>query len=125
METKSFREIFEIELKKHNLNWCKNCDASKGHKRGFVLFADKNTIHLDSEIATRSTLHRAFHEMGHCVNNEKGLRSYECEAGAEKFANDKMKEYGISVPRKVKARGVAYVKRKKRHGDNIKNGTRR
>ena len=117
-----FRKIFEDELKKYNLNWCQGCDASRGHKRGFVLFKDKTTIHYDSKIATRATLHGAFHEMGHCLNNEEGLRSFEKESNAEKFANDKFKEYGISVPRKTRALGVSYVKRKKRHGDNIRRG---
>tara|TARA_R100001530_G_scaffold136355_1_gene116656 strand:- start:1288 stop:1662 length:375 start_codon:yes stop_codon:yes gene_type:complete len=124
MENK-FRELFERELKKHSLNWCRGCDASRGHKRGFVLFKDKTTVHYDSKIATRSTLHGGLHEIGHCINDEKGLRSFEREANAEKFANDKFKEWKISVPRKTKALGVSYVKRKKRHGDNIKNGTRR
>lgn len=119
---KTFREIFEQELKKHNLNWCKDCDASRGHKRGFVFDKDKTTVHLDSQICTRATLHRGLHEIGHCVNDEKGQLRWQQEAGAEKFANDKMKEYGISVPRKTKSRGVSYVKRKKRHGDNIRAG---
>ena len=119
---KTYKEILEEVLGKNNLNWCTGCDASRGHKRGFVLFKDKTTIHLDSKVATRSTLHRALHEVGHCVNDESGLRSFECESRAEKFANDTMKEYGISVPRKVKTRGVSYVKRKKRHGDNIRRG---
>ncbi len=121
MENK-FKEIFEKELAKHNLNWCKGCDASLGHKRGFVLNNDKATIHLDRAIATRATLHRALHEVGHCVNDEKGQLRWQQESGAEEFANKTMKEYGISVPRKTKARGVSYVKRKKRHGDNIRRG---
>ena len=122
METqkKTLIEIFEEQLRKYNLNWCKGCDASLGHKRGFVLYADKTTVHYDSKIATRSTLHGGLHEIGHCINDETGLRSFEKEAKAEEFANKTMKEYGISVPRKTKALGVRYVKRKKRHGDNIK-----
>ncbi len=119
---KTYKELLGEVLKKHNLNWCKGCNASLGHKRGFVLNKDKTTIHLDSKIANRSTFHRALHEVGHCVNNESGLRSFECESGAEKFANDTMKEYGISIPRKTKASGVSYIQRKKRHGNNIKRG---
>ena len=120
-----FKKIFEDELKKHNLNWCKGCDAALGHKRGFVLNNDKTTVHLDREIATRSTLHRALHEIGHCVNDEKGQLRWQQEAGAEEFANKTMKEHGVPVPRKVKARGVSYVKRKKRHGDNIRSGRKK
>ncbi len=116
------KEIFESELAKHNLKWCRSCNASRGHKRGFVLWADRITVHLDSEVATRSTLHRALHEIGHCVNDEKGLRSFEREAMANKFADNVMRENGISVPRKVSALSRGYVQRKKRHGDNIRAG---
>lgn len=118
------KEKLKEELKKHNLNWCKGECGIRGHKRGFVLKKDKTTIHYDSEIATRGTLHNALHEIGHCINDEKGLRSYECEAKAEEYATNKMREWGISVPRKVASLGKSYVKRKKRHGDNIKRGRR-
>ena len=115
-----FKEIFEQVLAKHGLNWCKGCEASRGHKRGFVLHADKKTVHLESEIAQRKSLHRGLHEIGHCVNDERGLRSYECEAGAEAFATRTMRELGIRVPRETVQRGVDYVNRKKRHGDRIR-----
>jgi hypothetical protein len=114
------RELFEAELKKHNLNWCKGECGINGHKRGFVLAHDRTTVHLSREVATRSTLHRALHEIGHCINNETGLRSYEKEAKANQYAVNKMREWGISVPRKTISRGVAYVQRKKRHGDAIR-----
>ena len=118
---KTYKEIFEEELKIHNLNWCQGgCGASLGHKRGFVLFKDRTTVHYDSKIATRSTLHGGLHEIGHCINDEIGLRSFEREARAEEFATNRMRELGISVPRKTVALGRAYVGRKKRHGDNIK-----
>lgn len=117
-----YLEIFEFELKKNNLNWCKGCNASRGHKRGFVLGVDKSTIHFDSKICTRSTLMGAFHEMGHCLNNEKGLRSFEIESNAEEYAKTKLKEYNIAVPRKRAMLGVDYIKRKKRHGNNIIRG---
>lgn len=114
-----FKEIFENELKKRNLNWCHGCDNGRNHRRGFVANADLTTVHFESEVATRSTLHRGLHEVGHCVLNQKGMRAYECEAGAEKFANDIMRALGIRVPRKCVQAGIAYVARKKRHGDNI------
>jgi len=117
----NIKEILEAELLKHGIKWCRRCDSRASHKRGFVYNADKFTIHLDSEVATRSTLHRALHEVGHCVNKEAGLRRYEQEANAERFATDTMRFYGVVVPRAVIYRGVAYVARKKRHGDNIKN----
>ena len=115
------KEILEAELAKYNIKWCRHCDSRASHKRGFVYNSDKFTIHLDSEVVTRSTLHRALHEVGHCVNKEAGLRRYEQEALAEKFATDTMRAYGITVPRAVIARGVAYVTRKQRHGNNIIN----
>ena len=117
-----FKEIFEQVLAKHGLNWCTGCEASRGHKRGFVLHADKKTVHYDSKIATRKTLHGGLHEIGHCVNDEAGQRSWEKEAGAESFATRTMRELGIRVPRETVQRGVDYVNRKKRHGDNIKAG---
>lgn len=115
-----FKEVFEAELKLHGLNWCKGCDHSRGHKRGFVRGADKTTVHLDSAMAQRKSLHRGLHEIGHCINDETGQRSYEKESGAEAFATRRMRELGIRVPRETVQRGVAYVARKKRHGDNIK-----
>jgi len=118
----TFLELFEQELKKHNLNWCKGECGHGSHKRGFVFSKDKTTVHYDSKICTRTTLHGGLHEIGHCINNEKGQLRWQQEAGAEKFANDKMKEFGVSVPRKTKAMGVSYVRRKKRHGDNIRRG---
>jgi hypothetical protein len=117
-----FKEVFENELKKHNLNWCHGCNNGRNHRRGFVSYADPSTIHFESEVATRSTLHRGLHEIGHCVLDQRGLRSYECEAGAEKFAGDTMRALGIRVPRKCVQQGAAYVARKKRHGDNIRQG---
>jgi hypothetical protein len=117
-----FKEIFEGQINKYCLKWCRACEIKSSHKRGFVLNKDKFTVHLDSEIATRKTLHRGLHEIGHCVNNESGLRSFERETGAEKFATDTMRELGIRVPRDTVQRGVAYVIRKKRHGDNINRG---
>ena len=116
-----FKEVFEKEIAKYGLKVCRGgCESSSNHKRGFVRRADRKTVHIDREFATRSTLHRGLHEIGHCINDERGLRSYECEALAEKYATDTMREYGITVPRDVVARGVAYVARKKRHGDRIK-----
>lgn len=115
-----FREAFENQLSKYGLNWCRGCGNGRNHKRGYVMHSDRKTVHLDSEIATRKTLHRGLHEIGHCVNDERGLRSYECEAGAEAFATKTMRELGIRVPRETVRRGQDYVARKKRHGDRIK-----
>jgi hypothetical protein len=118
----TYREVFEKEIKRYNLNWCRGCDSRAGHKRGFVLYKDKTTVHYDREIATRSTLFGGLHEIGHCINDEKGLHSYQCEMLAEDFARSKFEKYKIPLPRKRVSLGVSYIKRKKRHADNIKKG---
>jgi len=120
----SLREIFEAELAAYNLSWCRACEIGKSHSRGFVLDADKTMVHLDSEIGTRSSLYRGLHEIAHCILEEKGLRRYECEAQADRWAESKMRERGISVPRKVSGRWKAYVSRMKRWGANIRKGRR-
>lgn len=119
-----FREIFEAELAKRNLKWCKgiDCHITSSHKRGFVMRDDLKTVHYASEIATRKTLHGGLHEIGHCVNDETGMRRFEREQAAESFATDLMREYGIAVPREAVALGKAYVKRMKQWGNNIKRG---
>lgn len=112
-------EIFQAELVAHNLTWCRGCERP-GHKRGFVVNGNKYTVHLDREISTRSTLHRGLHEIGHCVNDEAGMRRFQKEAAANKWAENRMRELGIPVPRKEAAKGKRYVRRMKRWGNNIK-----
>lgn len=119
------KEIFEAEMTKHNLTLCRACGNGRNHKRGFVSWGNKSVIHLDREFATRSTLHRGLHEIGHAIHDQSKMRSFEREAQAEKFATDTMREYGLSVPRSVVCRGASYVARKKRHGDNIRNSRNR
>jgi hypothetical protein len=116
-----YKKVLEDVLGKNKIAWCKNCDSYSSHKRGFVKWSDNRTIHLDSKIATRKTLHRALHEVGHCIQGNYGRR-FEEEFFAEGYATYKMREYGIVVPREVVARGNDYVARKKRHGDNIIKG---
>lgn len=115
----SYLEIFEKLLLENNIRWCKNCELSHSHKRGFVMNNDKSTLHFDSKICTRSTLFNGLHELGHCLEKEKGLRRFEEEQNAENYARQKFKELGLSIPRKRAMLGVRYVKRKKRMGDRI------
>lgn len=115
-----YKDMFLQELEKHKLTWCMGECGIRGHKRGFVLLKDKSTVHLNNNISTRNSLHRGFHEIGHCINDETGLRSYEREAKAEEFATKLMRNLGIPIPRKISIKGKAYIKRKKLHGDNIK-----
>ena len=119
------REVFEAELLANDIALCRGCDQGRGHKRGFVIFGQR-VVHLDRAIATRSTLHRALHEVGHVVHAEaqKSMKSWEREADAEKYATDTMLALGISVPRKVRALGASYIARKKRHGANISRALR-
>lgn len=119
------REVFEAELHANDIALCRGCDHGRGHRRGFVIRGER-VVHLDRAIATRSTLFRALHEIGHVINAdaEKRQRSFECEAGANKYAADTMRALGITVPRKVSASGARYVARKKRHGDRIRRGIR-
>lgn len=121
----SFRAIFEGELRRLELQWCRGCCAANSHARGFVLHEDRKTVHLDSEIATRYGLHRGLHEIAHCILDERGLRRHEKEAQANRWAKGKMREFHIPVPRQVSAAGRSYVQRMKRWGDNIKKGASR
>ena len=119
------REVFEAELMANDILLCRGCEHGRSHKRGFVRFGQAvKVVHLDRAIATRSTLHRALHEIGHLVNEvaQKSMKSWEREEDAEKYATDTMRVLGIRVPRSVVAAGVSYVARKKRHGANIRRG---
>ena len=116
----TLRETFEAEIAAHGLTWCRECCANNGHKRGFVLDAEPKTVHLDSEIATRSSLHRGLHEIGHAINDQRGMRRFQKEQQANEWAERRMRELGISVPRKVAAAARSYVSRMKRWGNNIR-----
>jgi len=120
----TMREAFEAELAARGLAWCRACCAANSHARGFVLDYSPKTVHLDSEIATRSSLHRGLHEIGHAVHDQRGMRRFEKERQAEEWATERMRELGFSVPRKVAAAGRRYVARMKRWGDNIRKKSR-
>ena len=115
------KELFIAECSTNEIVWCQGCDSYNGHKRGFARFSDR-TVHYDSKIATRSTLQGGLHEIGHLVANKPGMKRWEKEASAETWANNRMKELGISVPRKTRALGKQYVARMKRWGKNIAAG---
>ena len=119
------REVFELELARYGLSWCQGeCGASRNHKRGFVLNADKKTVHLKAEVTQARSLHRALHEIGHCLDQEKGLRSYQREEKAEAYAAQTMRDYGYAVPRYISVKATRYIQRKKRHGDHVRKGMR-
>lgn len=112
-------DIFTAERLANDIGLCTACDHPSSHRRGFVL-PSQRTVHLDRAIATRSTLHRALHEVGHILNDKPGMRSFEREAGAERYATQAMRAFGLTVPRRVTQIGAAYVARKKHHGDRIR-----
>lgn len=116
-------EVFTAEIERHSLTWCRgeNCHITSSHKRGFVMNDDLKTVHYDSQIGTRSTLHGGLHEIAHCIHNQKGMRRFESERQAEEWASKRMRELGIAVPRKSVQLGKRYVKRWKQFGDKIRN----
>ena len=115
----NYKEMLQEELNRRGVCLCTGQCGAEGHSRGFVYHNDRRVIHLDRAIATRSTLHRALHELGHIVYPADNLRRFEREAIAERFANDTMREWKIPVPRKAVQKGERYVSRMKRWGDNI------
>ena len=117
-----FRALFEAELKRHDIAWCRGlpldfCDYRSSHRRGF---ATSGTVHYDAEIRTRATYYGGLHEIGHVVlyhpEHRRGRR-FEREAEAERWAKTRMRELGVPVPRAEVAAGHAYIDRMKRHGD--------
>lgn len=111
-------KIFETELEYQSIFWCTHCADGRSHRRGFADPTTK-TIHLDRKISTRSTLHRALHEIGHIVNDEKGMLRWQREEAANQFAERRMRELGVPVPRTAASKGRGYVRRMKRWGTAI------
>lgn len=126
----SYRELFEAELARYDIAWCRGGCGKKGSHDNGGAFASGRTVHYNREITTRATLQVGLHEIAHIVlgHTEPGgarLRRFEEEAQVEQWSRERMRELGVSVPRKSTARGNAYVARKKRHGDNIIRARRR
>ncbi len=114
----TYLEIFQTELKARGFEWCQGCLLYNSHRRGFAT-PGTNVVHLKSAVATRRTLHRALHEIGHLVNDERGQKRWQKEEGANRFAENRMRELGIPVPRVAAGKGRAYVGRMKRWGKAI------
>ncbi len=114
----TYLEFFQAELDAHQITWCQGCLLYNSHRRGFAC-RGTNVVHLKSSLATRKSLHRGLHEIGHLVNDEKGLRRWECEEAANRYAATRMRELGIPVPRVTAAKGRRYVGRMKRWGKAI------
>ena len=134
----SYRELFEAELARYDIAWCRDGCGHRG-REGHVhsrAFASGRTVHFSREVTTRATLQVGLHEiahivLGHTLITESGktrvlrLRRFEREAQAEQWSRNRMRELDIPVPRKSTARGNAYVAREKRRGDNIIRARRR
>jgi hypothetical protein len=122
----TYREMFEAELVKYNATWCKGgCGSNKGHKRGFVRGPRHGRIvHLDSEIATRSSLMRGLHEIGHVAQHDTRYepRRWKREAQAVAFSIERMRALGVAVPRKAAQTDREYVARMRRFGDRVSAG---
>lgn len=120
-------DLFEIahqEVSSAGVTICACCAEPGSHKRGFAVKKTR-TVHLARGYATRSTLHRLLHEIGHVVNDEAGMKRWEREAAANRYAAERMRAYGLSIPRKVTHSANAYVGRMARWGRNIAAGRTR
>jgi hypothetical protein len=117
----NYKEAFEKVLADNDITWCKACELKGSHKRGFA-FLNSKVIHLDRAISTRSTLYRGLHEVGHALDSTGAIRIYAREEIAENYVKQMFKELGIPLPRKQVVKGLRYIQRKKRHGDNIRRG---
>lgn len=119
-----YADIIKAELIAHDINLCTGCDSYNSHARGYAT-PDDRTIHCSAKGATRMTLCKFLHEIGHIVKGHGAkckLRRYEREEQAEAYAKQSMKDYGIPMPRKRARRSASYVNRMKRWGNNIARG---
>ena len=110
-------EILHHELSVNNVTMCSDCDNGASHTRGFAVFSTR-TIHMKGGWATRKSLFRALHEIGHIVTGDVG-RSWEQEMAATRWAIDAMRRHGVSIPKGTISEWNSYAERKKRHGDRI------
>lgn len=116
-----YKEIVEAELQAHDIALCPGCNIYGSHTRGR---ADSETriIHLSASFATRTTLYRFLHEVGHLVKDQNGLPRWKREAEAEDYARLSFKQLGLSTPRRMVNSGNRYVSRMKSWGKAIKRG---
>ena len=116
-----YQEIARAELMANDIKLCRGCDNGYSHNRGWS-FTDTRTICLSALFATRTTLYKLLHEVGHIVSGHGRtckLRRYEKEAQAEEYARLSFLMLGIPCPRSRVAAGNAYISRRKRTGDRI------
>jgi len=102
MTENRYVQIFEEEARKNNITWVYGFKGNCG--RAYI---DERRVIVSIPI-NRDRLIVCLHEIGHIVNGHIKPRYIE-EMKAEKFAILKMKEFGIPISRKAKARTKNYV----------------
>jgi hypothetical protein len=76
------------------------------------VFYDSKTCFMP-EVKSRKSLYLACHELYHVLEKRKD-KVYINELKAERFAHNKMRQLGFSVPRSMTKRAKSYVKHKVR-----------
>jgi hypothetical protein len=118
--TSRYRQLFEAELERYGLSWCRGCPIRRSHDNGGA-FATEGVVHYNREIATRVTLQIGLHEIAHNVLGHfaRGgrVRSFEREAAADTWSFVRMRELGVVVPERSLQRSARYIARKKLMGD--------
>jgi hypothetical protein len=120
----TFLEMFERELEIHGITWCKGeCDVPEStHRNRAYATAKTRTVHMISKIERRSTLLDGLHEIGHIVANTPGMKRWQREKSATEWSYKRMRELGVSIPRKSRRDYNNYVARMKSWGKNIAAG---
>ena len=119
-----YQEIVTAELMMHDIRLCTGCESYNSHSRGYAI-PDDRTIHVSAKMATRKTLCKFLHEVGHIVKGHKKgckLKRWQREDEAESYAKESMRMLGIPYPRERGRRSSGYVNRMKRWGKRISNG---
>jgi hypothetical protein len=115
-----YRQLFEAELERHGLSWCRGCRIRRSHDNGGA-FATEGVVHYNREIATRATLQIGLHEIAHTVlghfAKRRRIRSFEREAEADEWSFARMRALGIDVPERSLQRSARYIAHKKLMGD--------
>ena len=115
----NYRDIQNEVVKKYRIDLCdgtrcKDGDWSRTHahvkKRRVCKWKQANSI--------QSTF-TLFHEIGHIMNNQSGMRRAEEEYYATVWAINECKKYGIEVPQKIIDDYQEYI------DDEIERGVRR
>ena len=119
--TMELHAIVHYELSANRVTLCAKCERAGSHHRGFA-DVENRVIHLDRGYATRSTVLRALHEIGHVVTYKPGMKRWEREQASQRWAVETMRKYHLPVPREAQRRARIYIARMARWGRNIAAG---